>query len=276
MRIGPLDIEAISVGGLETCIELPAWNLAFDIGRCPPGAVRRQRLFLTHCHMDHAGGLAYHAATRDLMAMQPPTYYVPRENFEDLRELFDVWRRLDRSALPCELVPVAPGDSVPIGRNLIVAPFRSPHRVHCQGYAIRAKRSKLKAEYVGMEGAELGRRKLAGERITDEVEAIEFAFTGDTLIEVVEREEMVRTARVLVMECTFLDDRVPVAKSRESGHVHLDELVERVDLFANERILLTHFSARYSRREITEILERRLPESLKARVTALLPPLPER
>ena len=121
-----------------------------------------------------------------------------------------------------------------------------------------------------------GEENLPGERITDEVEAIEFAFTGDTLIEVVEREEMVRTARVLVMECTFLDDRVPVAKSRESGHVHLDELVERVDLFANERILLTHFSARYSRREITEILERRLPESLKARVTALLPPLPER
>ncbi len=271
MRIGPIDIEAISVGGLETCIELPAWNLAFDIGRCPATAVRRGRLFLTHCHMDHAGGLAYHAATRALMAMAPPVYYVPRENYADLLDLFEVWRRLDRSELPCELIAVGPGDSLPIGKGLVVTAFRSPHRVHCQGYAIRSQRSKLKAEYVGIAGPELGRRKGAGEVIADAVEAIEFAFTGDTLIDVLEREELVRTARVLVMECTFLDDRVPVGRSRESGHVHLDEVIERADLFGNEAILLTHFSARYSRREIVEILDRRLPDSLRRRVTPLLP-----
>ena len=67
------DLEAVSIGGLETCIELPAWGLCFDIGRCPPSAVRRERVFITHAHMDHAGGLAYHAAMRDLLGMKPPT-----------------------------------------------------------------------------------------------------------------------------------------------------------------------------------------------------------
>ena len=50
----------------------------------------------------------------------------------------------------------------------------------------------------------------------------------------------------MILECTFLDDRVSVAECRAKGHVHLDEIVERADLFENEAILLTHFSARYS------------------------------
>ena len=37
MDLGGVNIEAISVGGLETCIQLPGAKLAFDIGRCPGG-----------------------------------------------------------------------------------------------------------------------------------------------------------------------------------------------------------------------------------------------
>jgi hypothetical protein len=58
-----------------------------------------------------------------------------------------------------------------------------------------------------------------------------------------------------------------------NGDVELPKLVEMLDwLFVeNEALLFTHFSARYRRDEILRILDARLPPSLRARVTPLLP-----
>ncbi len=270
LKLVGIDLEAVSVGGLETCIQLPGFDLAFDIGRCPPTSVRRKRILCTHAHMDHMGGLAYHAATRDLMSMPTPTYYVPRENYDDVVDLFAVWRRLDRSDLPCNLVACGPGDRLDIGGGRAAIPFRSPHRVPCQGYAIVAKRKKLLPAFADVPPAEIQRRRLAGEVVAEEHDVTEVAFTGDSVIDVVEREPLVRTARLLIMEVTFVGDKVSVARSRQNGHIHLDEVIERADLFENEAILFTHFSARHGHSEIRKILADRLPARLKDRVTPLL------
>ena len=32
LRLSGHEVEAVSVGGLETCIQLPGWDLALDIG----------------------------------------------------------------------------------------------------------------------------------------------------------------------------------------------------------------------------------------------------
>ena len=271
LKLGGLHLEATSIGGLETCIEVPDWGLCFDIGRCPPTAVRRQRVLMTHAHMDHLGGIAMHCATRELMALPTPIYHVPRENVADIEALFEVWRRLDRSDLRCEIHPCGPGDRFPIGNGRVAVPFRSPHRVPCQGYAIEARRKKLLPQYVGADGEEIRRLRQEGVVVSEEVEVVELAFTGDTVIDVLEREEAVRRARLLVMEVTFLDDRVPVPRARSSGHVHLDEVVERAALFENEAILFTHFSARYSPGEVRRIVSGRLPPGLAERVHLLLP-----
>jgi len=275
LRLSGIDVDAISVGGLETCIQLPRWNLAFDIGRCPPGAVHQERVLCTHAHMDHLGGIAYHAATRELLGLRPPTVYVPEENHADVLDLFAVWRRLDHSDLRVNVVPVGIGGRFALGPNRVGVAFRSPHRVPTQGYALVSARTRLRAELAGRPEAEIRARRLAGEEVTQVVESVDVAFTGDTLIEVVEREPMVRAAKLLVMEVTFLDERVPVAKARAKGHVHLDEVIERAELFANESILFTHFSQRYGREEIPRILDARLPPALRARVTPLLPGGPQ-
>jgi hypothetical protein len=47
-------------------------------------------------------------------------------------------------------------------------------------------------------------------------------------------------------------------------------VIERAELFQNEAILFTHASARYRAREVAEILERRLPPSLRERAQPLL------
>ena len=265
-----IELRALSIGGLETCHYVPRWKLAFDIGRCPLEVVDCRTILFTHAHMDHLGGVAYHTATRGLRKLPPPTYIVPPHCAADLARLFDAWRALDRSDMAHEVVPLAPGEERFLSNGMLARPFRSPHSAPCQGYGIWSRKEKLRPEYLGVPGPELARLRHAGTAITNLVETPELVFTGDTLIDVVEREEVVRTARVLVMECTFVDERVSVAECRAKGHVHLDEIAARAELFQNEALLLTHFSARYNAQEIRATLDAKLPPALRARVTPLL------
>jgi ribonuclease Z len=255
---------------VETCIQLPQFHLCFDIGRCPKGAVNQPRVFLTHAHIDHAAALAYHASMRDLMGMNPPTYYVPRENLADFEELFRVWRRLDRSEMPCNLIGVGPGDVVKLSQHRRVEVFHSPHRVTCQGYAVIGQRQKLKPEFAGLPEQEIIALRKEKAPITEAVEGIEVAFTGDAVIDVVDREKLVREANLLIMEVTFIGEDIPPPKARARGHIHLDDVVARAERFQNNHILFTHFSARYSPEQVRETLAKKLPDSLKERVTALV------
>jgi len=265
-----LDVGGISVGGLETCIDVPAWKLAFDIGRCPREVVARPTILFTHAHMDHMGGVAMHTATRSLLGMVPPTYVVPHKNVEAFAALFEAWRRLDGSDLPHEVVPLGPGEELELSKRLVARPFAAPHRVHCQGYALWSRGTRLKPELRGRPQEEIRRLRVdEGREVTEVFETPELVFTGDSLIEIVEQQEVVRTARRLVMEVTFVDDRVSVEQCRSKGHVHLYEVAERAELFQNEALLLTHFSARYSAREIEQALDLHLPPDLRARTTAL-------
>jgi ribonuclease Z len=270
LNLAGIAVDAVSIGGLETCIQLPGFDLAFDIGRCPPSAVHRSTVCFTHAHIDHMGSIAHHCATRSLTRLGPPTYLVPEENAEAFHDLLAVWRRLDRSDLACEIVPVRPGDEHALRPGLVAIPFRSPHRVPCVGYGLWEERSKLKPEFQGLDGDRIRDLKQAGHEISVRVRAPIVAFTGDSLIDVVEREAVVREARLLVMEVTFVDDRVSVAQCRDKGHIHLDEVIARADLFQNQAILFTHLSARYRASEAKAIVEARLPPTLKDRVKLLV------
>ncbi len=269
LQLAGIAVEAVSVGGLETCIQLPGLDLAFDIGRCPPKAVTRSTLLLTHAHIDHLGGLPMHCATRSMMAMSPPTYLLPRRNVADVQALLDVWRRLDGSELPCTLVGIDPGETHRLGRDLLVQPFRALHVVATNGYVLVRERHKLLPAWMGTPGRELAAAKAAGIEITERILVPEVAFSGDSRIEIVEREEAVRKARLLILELTFLDDRVDVASARGKGHIHFDEVIARAELFENQHILFTHVSSRYSPDEAQAIFAARLPAPLAGRATLL-------
>jgi len=61
----------------------------------------------------------------------------------------------------------------------------------------------------------------------------EIAFTGDTQIEFADLPENadVFQAKLLIMECTFVDDTVDVARAKENGHTHIRDLVQYADKF---------------------------------------------
>jgi ribonuclease Z len=269
LRLADIDIQAISVGGLETCIEVASWKLCFDIGRCPPWARRVKRVLCTHAHMDHMGGIQVHAAQRDLMGMKPPEYVVPAEYLERFEAMMKAWQALSGSPLPHRLIAAEPGVEIPLGSARYARPFRSIHRAPCLGYALVNRREKLKAEFVGTPGREIGALRKRGVEVSEPNEVVEVAFCGDTTIQVLDQPD-VRAARLLILECTFVGDRVTPERAIRTGHVHLDQIVERADELTNDAILLTHFSSRYSADYINRQLDERLPAGLRERVTALI------
>jgi ribonuclease Z len=266
-----LGIDGVSVGGLETCLCVPEYKLAFDIGRCPPQSIGMPTVLFTHAHVDHLGGVVNHCATRALRQMPPPRYIVPEVNAEAFARLMEVWRELDGGELPHEVETLAPGEDVQLRRGLRARAFHSPHRAPCQGYVIYDEREKLLPELASASSEELVQRRREGLPITATASTPELAFTGDTVIEGVLGCDDALRAKRLMIEVTFLDERVPAEKSHAMGHVHLDDIVEHAQAFENEALLFTHFSARYGPREIVRLLDERLPPSLRERVTPLLP-----
>ena len=273
LELGGEQIEAISVGGRETCIQLPQKKLCFDIGRCPPSSVRLPNVLFTHTHVDHMGGVAHHCAQRDLLGMAPPKYFIPMESDTAFRSLMDAWRTLSQGDFPCEVVPMRPGDKRPLSAKHWVQTFRAIHRIPSVGYLVGSTKKKLKQEFQGASQRTIREAVHAGQVVTEQVEQVDVAFCGDTCIDVLVREPRVRQAKVLILELTFLDQRVSVDSARAHGHVHLDEVIQNAALFENQHVLFTHFSPRYRNDEILDAMKR-LPPELASRARPLLLPPP--
>jgi ribonuclease Z len=273
LQLAGWSVDAVSVGGFETCIRLPAMQLCFDIGRCPPAAVEASRVLFTHAHVDHMGGVIHHCAQRDLSGRGAPEYWVPAESAEAFEEMLQSWRRLSHSALPCRVRAVRPGDRVPIGGGRVVEVFRAVHRIPTVGYALHVERRRLRADLVGLSGPEIAARREAGEVVHEVFSVPEVAFCGDTTIDVFDREPIVRKVRLLILEVTFFGDRVSVQQARGGGHVHFDEVVERLDRFDNEVVLLTHASRRHHS-ELRALFEQGIPAAQRAKFRVLEPGQP--
>lgn len=267
-------VDALSIGGLETCFALPEHKLCFDIGRCYPEIVRYPKIFFSHSHIDHMGGVLHHCAQRDLTGQSPPTYYMPQVYVDDFRQMMQVWRRMTRSELPCHLVGVSPGDEIEVHRGIIRV-FRAVHRTPTVGYALCARRQKLRQDLVGAPRETIISRREQGLPITQVHETVELAFCGDTTIDVIDRSPLMRQAKRLLLEVTFLDDRVPPDKARHNGHIHLEHLLPRVEELSADVILCTHISPRYSRAHVLDIWSTRIPEGLRHTMLPLLPAKPD-
>ena len=273
LQLAGIPVRAVSVAGLETCIELPSWRVCFDIGRGHRQTVRNHTVLFTHAHIDHMGGIAHHVATRGLLNMAPPTYVVPKAIADNVENLLDAFRRLDGSDLEANIVGLDPGESLALSQGMVVRPLRAYHRVPCQGYALMEVRRHLKPELVGQDRNQIVAARERGEDIHVVTEHPKVVFSGDTKIEFLENNPMAQEADVLIMEMSFVDDRVSVQSSRKNGHIHIDEVVERAELFKNKAVLFTHLSARYRQKEAIDAMRIKLPPDLRER--AVLLPRPD-
>jgi ribonuclease Z len=270
--LGGHKIEGISIGGQETSIILPSLKIAFDSGRCPQRCVYADVMCLSHTHMDHVGGAGMYVATRSLLSLAPPTILLPRERVDAFGAFIASLRVLDDSELNHSAIGIIPGERFKMSKLFEIAPFATTHPVPSQGYLVYGTKNKLKAEYAGLDGQEIKQLRDNGEEISDKIEVPEVAFTGDTTGDWVDNPANADAlkAKLLIMECTFVDDSVSKENAASFGHTHIDDIVARAHKFENEAILLIHFSARYKAEQVQDALKERLPPTLYDRCTPLL------
>ncbi|KAK4749628.1 hypothetical protein SAY87_027077 [Trapa incisa] len=182
--------------------------------------------------------VAMYVASRGMFSFKPPTVVVPCSVKEDVERLFQVNRKMDGLELKVNLIGMDVGEEISIMKDLKVRAFRTYHVIPSQ---------KLKQEYAGLSGNEIGGLRLSGVEVTMTAEVPEIAFTGDTIFDFIVHSANVDVlrAKILTLESTFINEKVTIEDAKEFGHTHLREIVGYADKFQNRAILLIHFSARY-------------------------------
>ncbi|MBN1909222.1 MAG: metal-dependent hydrolase [Pirellulales bacterium] len=261
-----LTIEGYSRAAVQSYWRIPELKLGFDLGAQPWSFMGTPNWFVSHAHMDHLVALPVYVARRRMMKMEPPTIYLPEHVVEPMKRILRLFSRLDRGRLPCEMVPIAPGDEVALSRELVVTVSETQHSVPSLGFVVWERRKKLKPELQGLPGEKIRDLRLSGVDVTHETRIPKVAYLGDSTPDGLDACPAMYEASVLILEMTFVAPRHRKERIHKFGHMHLDDVIERRDRFANELILATHFSTRYHTRQIRHYVQKALPDMLDGRM----------
>ena len=147
---------------------------------------------------------------------------------------------------------VAAGETHKWGKKdkFLVTVFDCIHKVPTVGYAFSEPRSKLKEEYQGKPGKELGQLRKEGVEISEIYIHKMFVYMGDTAATVFDINPWLFDYPTIITECTFFKDEHE--RAERDGHTHWDSLMPHILAHPNVKFILIHFSLRYSVEEVNE------------------------
>lgn len=198
--------------------------------------------------------------------MDPPVIYMPDSAVDPAWRMLQLFRTLDRGAMPCELVGLMPGDEIEIGRETIVKAVPTRHTIASVGFIVYQRRHKLKPEFHDLSGPQIRDLKLAGTEVTRETRVPIYGYTGDTAPPGLDDNPDFFRAKVLVSELTFVAPEHRKDKIHKHGHLHVDDYRDRAERFENELIIAGHLSTRYNGRQVRRLVSKAIPDLLGGRL----------
>jgi ribonuclease Z len=148
-----------------------------------------------------------------------------------------------------ELIGVTPNQEINIrqsGKQFVVKVVECVHRIDCVGYSIFEQRHKLKEEFKGLPGKEIGALKKQGIEITTTETCPVLCYLGDTTAAVFTKHpEILVQHSIIVVECSFLDDD-SMENAQQTKHMHWNDLGPIAQEHPKTLFVLTHFSLKYN------------------------------
>jgi ribonuclease Z len=261
-----LTIEGYSRAAVQTCWRVSELKLLFDVGIQPWDFMGTSTLFITHAHLDHIAALPAYVSRRRLMKMDPPVIYLPDSAVDSAWDMLQLFRRLDRGSMPCELIGLLPGDETHISREYVVTAVPTRHTIDSVGFVVHHRRHKLKPEFQHLSGIEIRDLKLSGTEVTSEVRVPVFAYTGDTAPRGLDENSVFFESKILISEMTFVAPEHRKEKIHKHGHMHVDDYRQRADRFRNELVIAGHLSTRYNAAQVKRFVQKALPDMLGGRL----------
>lgn len=258
-----LTITGFSTALFSTWYFIEELGLLFDCGDgASSGLLQKshkvKHIFVSHADRDHLTGLLQF---NQLNARQGfPKIYYPQDSssFPFLKEFTS---NFDPHVKGTDWIKMKEGDIFEIKKNILIQPFRNEHvpvgkeLVKSLSFHVIETKRKLKDEYLHLSGKEIAtlRNELGKENITIEIRKNILSYSGDTPVENDGRWD---ETKVLIHEATFLrKGDVNLDDHRKGKHSYLEEVIEMVSKTKIEKLILGHFSSRYSSEEIDEAID---------------------
>lgn len=273
-------VAGFSISGLATYLQMPELDFCIDMGECPLSATPLNHVFLTHAHGDHGRCLMRHHSLRKMMGVERDSvYYMP--GF--ICDAAKAWIKAEAAfeGVPenkfryPNIVPVSAGDIIFLEyrKDLALETFEVKHSIPAMGGTLYHYKKKLKDEFLGKTPAEIIELRQNGVEITREVYDPQVSFMGDCLGESLLDNNRVFKSKVLITECTFLDPE-DESMSKKKGHSHIKDIVKALneldDEVKCEKIILSHFSMKYSDKYIRDVVNKMIPEKFRERIEVLI------
>jgi ribonuclease Z len=264
-----------SVAGEETVVAVPELDVCFDIGKSPEQFIPINNVLVSHGHIDHISGLAYHLSHRQFCGQKAGNVYAHPELIGPIGQILTAWGVLDGSPIKANLIEVNAGSEFKIKPNIFARVFQTYHNRTSLGYTILERRKKLKPEFSGLNGKEIVKLKKEGTEIENIIEIPLVTYLGDTAACDYSHLDFVKNSRVLITECTFyMDDNSERAKAGK--HTHVKQLREMLEKLNNEHVVIIHISQRTSIREAKAKLKQHLSGEIWNKTILLMDLYPQR
>ncbi len=265
--VAPWTLVGASRAALSTGFCIPEMDWLLDAGVLVHDQ-RPSHIFVSHTHSDHV-----HQLPRIKSRRKPPLITLPHLSVPLLEDWFrtsqaltfgaqiDDEELLERSY---DLLGVAPGDSLRIARGRVISQVdvvACDHAMDCVGYLFSEIKLRLKDEFAGLPGAQLGALRRQGVELSEEVPRPQLAYLTDTTARVFDRHPEVLQAPVIVTECTFIDDDHREAAER-TRHTLWSDLLPVIEAHPQACFVLIHFSQRYRDEELVRFFAERAPDNV--------------
>jgi len=232
-----------------------------------------KEVFITHADRDHITGLTQFNQL-NARAGYPKIFY-PKDcgSFPALESFLE---KFDPHVKGTQWLPIKEQMTFKIKGNIYVESIRNGHvpakkeLAKSLSYKVVNKKRKIKQEFANLSGKEIA--KIAKEKgkdfLTNEIREVLIGYSGDTPIEEYERWDQ---TKILIHEATFLNKEVGL-NTHTNKHSTLEEVMKMVSTIKIEKLILSHFSSRYSKEEIDNSIREQIKKyNIKVPVYRILP-----